>query len=361
MSLLFQNLPEEIISLSRKIYGRHFELDPKLADEYDNRQKRMMYNDILYNLGYLDAAVRLGDEKIFTEYSVWLYRLLCHLMKNFSRDKIRDQMTAHFSVMRSAVLEDPFFYDKEKAAVYLDLATEAVIRDCDEYTESGDFSMTEHFEIKKQYLETLLNNDTKKAMDFISDTLKSGVKLEDIYKILEGAMHDVGDLWHKNKISVDKEHYITSATQTAMSQFYPIIYSNTEKNGYLLLSCAVGSELHEMGIRMISDLFEYHGWDTVYLGAAVPMGDILSAIEENRPVLIALSVTMPPHLVLCKEIADSIRELYPRVLIAVGGRAFTTNRKIWEKWDVDVYAEDAQQLLAWAERAIAEKAGGKRI
>lgn len=361
MSLIFQDLPEKIISLSKKIYERHFEADPKLADEYDNRQKRMMYNDILYNLGYLDAAVRLGDEKIFTEYSVWLYRLLCHLMKGLSRERIRDQMTGHFSVMKSAVLEDPFFYEREKAAGFIDLAIEATVRDCDEYSESEDFSMTEHFEIKKKYLETLLDNDTKKAMDYISDTLKSGAKLEEIYKILESAMHDVGELWHKNKISVDKEHYITSATQTAMSQFYPLIYSKTEKNGYLLLSSAVGSELHEMGVRMISDLFEYHGWDTIYLGAAVPMGNILNSIEENRPDLIALSVTMPPHLVLCKEIVDSIRELYPKVMIAVGGMAFKSTEKIWEKWNVDVYAEDAQQLLEWAQRAIAEKAAGKRI
>lgn len=361
MSLLFQDLPEEIISLSKKIYERHFELDPKLGHEYDNRQKRLMYNDILYNLGYLDAAVRLGDEKIFTEYSVWLYRLLCHLIKGLSRERIRDQMTGHFSVMRSAILEDPSFYEREKAAEFIDLASEAVVRDCDEYSESDDFSMTEHFDIKKHYLETLLSNETQRAMDYISDTLKSGVKLEEIYKILEGAMHDVGDLWHKNKISVDKEHYITSATQTALSQFYPIIYSNTEKNGYLLLSCAVGSELHEMGIRMISDLFEYHGWDTVYLGAAVPKEYILNSIEENRPDLIALSVTMPPHLVICKEIVDSIRELYPKVLIAVGGRAFKTTESIWEKWNVDVYAEDAMQLLEWSQNAIAERSGGRRI
>ena len=361
MSLLFQDLPEEIIGLSKKVYERHFELDPKLADEYDNRQKRLMYNDILYNLGYLDAAVRLGDEKIFTDYSVWLYRLLCHLIKGLSRDRIRDQMTGHFSVMRSAILEDPSFYEREKAAEFIDLASEAVVRDCDEYSESDDFSMTEHFDIKKKYLETLLNNETKKAMDFISDVLKSGLKLDEIYKILEGAMYDVGDLWHKNKISVDKEHYITSATQTAMSQFYPLIYSKTEKNGYLLLSCAVGSELHEMGIRMVSDLFEYNGWDTIYLGAAVPKADILNAIEENRPDLIALSVTMPPHLMLCKEIVDSVRELYPKVLIAVGGRAFTTTEKIWEKWNVDVYTEDAQQLLEWAQGTITGKAEGKQI
>lgn len=361
MSLLFQDLPEEIISLSKKVYDKHFETDPKLADEYDNRQKRMMYNDILYNLGYLNAAVRLGDERLFTDYSVWLYRLLCHLIKNLSRERIRDQMTLHFKVMKAAVLEDPFFYEREKAAELIDLAAKAVERDYIEYAETGDFSPTEHFDIKKQYLETLLNNETQKAMDFINNKLKDGLKLEEIYKILQEAMYDVGDLWHKNKISVDKEHYITSATQTAMSQFYPLIYSNREKNGRLLLSCAVGSELHEMGIRMISDLFEYNGWDTIYLGAAVPQKNILISIEENKPDLVALSVTMPPHLLLCREIVESIRQLYPKMLIAVGGRAFTTTGKIWEKWDVDVYAEDAQKLIEWAEKTLALKAEGKRI
>ena len=64
---------------------------------------------------------------------------------------------------------------------------------------------------------------------------------------------------------------------------------------------------------------------------------------------------------LCKEIVDSIRELYPKVMIAVGGRAFTTTEKIWEKWNVDVYTEDVQQLLEWAQRSIAGKAQGKRI
>jgi methanogenic corrinoid protein MtbC1 len=245
---------------------------------------------------------------------------------------------------------------------FIELGKAAIVRECEEFTETERYSVSDYMDIKKEYLESLMNNDTRKAMEIIGNALKSGIKLEDIYtKILESAMHDVGDLWHKNIISVDKEHYITSATQTALSQFYPIIYSNTKKNGYLLLSCAVGSELHEMGIRMISDLFEYNGWETVYLGAALPKEYILNSIEENRPDLIALSVTMPPHLLLCKEIIDSIRELFPDILIAVGGRAFKTTDKIWEKWNADVYAEDAQQLLEWSERYIAAKAEGTTV
>lgn len=355
-------MPDDIIALSKKIYEKHFELDPKLEDEYDNTQKRLMYNDILYNLGYLDTAVKLQDEKIFTEYSVWLYRLLCYLIKNISRERIRDQMTAHFSVMKSVINDNATFGDKNMVSKYIDLAEEATIKECKEFTDTDIYSASEYLDIKKEYLELLLKNNTRKALKVITDTQKSGIKIEDIYtKIIESAMHDVGDLWHKNIISVDKEHYITSVTQTALSQFYPIIYSNTKKNGYMLLSCAVGSELHEMGIRMISDLFEYHGWDTIYLGAAVPKENILNSIEENKPDLIALSVTMQPHLVLCKEIIDSIRELFPDVLIAVGGWAFRTTDRIWEKWGVDVYAEDAQQLLKWAEKYIDEKAEGKSV
>ncbi|MGE4445721.1 MAG: B12-binding domain-containing protein [Synergistaceae bacterium] len=362
MSLLFQNISDNIIALSRKIYEKHFELDPRLEDEYDNTQKRLMYNDILFNLGYLDTAVRLQDEKIFTEYSVWLYRLLCSLMKDLSKERVRDQVTDHFSVMGSVIKDNSTFADKDLALRLIGLGKAAIVRECEEFTETERYSPSDYMDIKKEYLESLMNNDTRKAMEIISNAIKSGIKLEDIYtKILESAMHDVGDLWHKNIISVDKEHYITSATQTALSQFYPIIYSNTRKNGYLLLSCAVGSELHEMGIRMISDLFEYHGWDTVYLGAALPKEYILNSIEENRPDLIALSVTMPPHLILCKEIIDSIRELFPNVLIAVGGRAFKTTDKMWEKWNADVYAEDAVQMLEWAERYVAARSEGSPV
>ena len=48
-----------------------------------------------------------------------------------------------------------------------------------------------------------------------------------------------------------------------------------------------------MGSRMVAALFENDGWDSTYLGAAVPVDAMLQSIGEQTPDLVALSVTMP--------------------------------------------------------------------
>ena len=103
---------------------------------------------------------------------------------------------------------------------------------------------------------------------------------------------------------------------------------------------------------MISDLFEYHGWDTIYLGAAVPRKSILETIESEQSHLVALSVTMPQHLTTCEEIVYEIKKLYPHVLIAVGGRAFSMTNELWKKWPIDIYTTDARSLIKIAEEAV---------
>ena len=68
MSLLHVS-DERVNSLARIVYDKHFELDPKLDVEYDDRRKRLMYEDILYNLSYLDTAMKFNDDKIFSDYA----------------------------------------------------------------------------------------------------------------------------------------------------------------------------------------------------------------------------------------------------------------------------------------------------
>jgi MerR family transcriptional regulator, light-induced transcriptional regulator len=64
--------------------------------------------------------------------------------------------------------------------------------------------------------------------------------------------------------------------------------------------------------------------------------------------LIALSVTMPQHLRECETMVRSVKEQYPEVKIAVGGRAFETTSQIWKKWSVDFYSNTAAELIDWS-------------
>ena len=98
MSLLFQNISENESSIARKVFEKHYEVDPKMENEYDERRKMLMYDDIMYNLSYLHTAIQLDDDKIFVEYSLWLYHLLCNLMNDLNKARIKDQMISHYKI-----------------------------------------------------------------------------------------------------------------------------------------------------------------------------------------------------------------------------------------------------------------------
>ncbi len=114
-----------------------------------------------------------------------------------------------------------------------------------------------------------------------------------------------------------------------------------------------GMELHEMGARIVTDLFENHGWDSIFLGAAVLVDYILDSVRENHPDLVTLSVSMPQHLMDCEQAVREIRREFPDIKIAVGGKAFESTDDIWKKWPVDIYSRDARELLARADKICA--------
>ncbi len=357
MSLLMNYQDQRFTRIAQMVYKEQFRRDPGLERQMDERRKKLMYDDVVYNLSFLMTSVYFSDGRIFEGYARWLYELLCNLMKDLDRDRVMELMTGHYRVMSeilAAHAPEILTGDElEKAAEYLDLAIEVTTEAVTDIELSTSFTEGEYYDIRKAYLDSLLRSRTKTAHEIIRDTRKQGVPLEHIYeKILKSVMHEIGDLWHRNVITVDKEHYATSVTQTVMSGFFDEIFERPRKNRTLVAG-AVGSELHEMGIRMLSDIFEYQGWDTFYLGAALPEQAVLEAIGEHKPDLVALSVTMPPYLAACEGVVKAIRAAHPGVKIAVGGQAFDTTDELWKKWDIDFYSPSAGGLISWAHNTFA--------
>ncbi len=352
MSLLLSGIDPKLITLAQKIFDQQFASDPKLSLEMDERRKQLMFQDILYNFNFLSTAVNLHDERIFSNYALWLFELLCNLMKDLDRDRIKDQMVDHYHIL-SAFVDELFMSEQVALAQeYLQKAILVTEEAVDNIAVSEQFLQGKHVATRKAYLNALLRSETTKAIHIIREAETEGIPLEEIYEdIIRLTMLEVGELWHQNKITVDKEHYCTSTTQMILSLFYPVIFSQPSK-AKKIVACCIGSELHEMGGRMVSDLFEYNGWESIFLGSAVPVSSLVHAVEEHKPDLVALSVTMPQYLGLCHEAVLALREAYPDLLIAVGGRAFTTSNNIHERWPVDIHTNLATELIRWAEKVV---------
>ncbi len=63
----------------------------------------------------------------------------------------------------------------------------------------------------------------------------------------------------------------------------------------LLLAGALGECVHVAGVHAVMKLAAQHGWETVFLGPAVPVNTFVAAIAQNRPTLVALSYRLTPQ------------------------------------------------------------------
>ena len=354
MSLLLSHTDPKQIVLAQQIFDEQFAQDANLDREMDDRRKQLMFQDILYNFSFLSTAVSLEDDQIFSSYALWLYELLCNLMKDLSRPRIMNQMLDHYRILKSFTAKLFLPEAAEFAEFCIDRAcavTESAVDNPP--TVEKEFSGP-YYSLCTAYLDALMKSNTAEAIAVIQHADQSGLPLEDLFEqVIAPAMHEIGERWHQNKITVDKEHYCTSTTQMVLSLFYPKIFSSSAgSSSRTLITCCVGSELHEMGGRMVSDLFEYHGWDSIYLGAAVPVPSLLHAIDEYSPQLVSLSVTMPQYLDSCRDAVYAIREARPSIRIAVGGRAFSTSNSIYKRWPIDVYTTKATELISWADQMV---------
>ena len=348
MSLLRDFSSHQAKEIAQIVFDEHFKYDQQLKLEMDERRQMAMYQDILYNLSYLEIALTFDDDMIFQDYALWIYELLCHLMPDLTRQRVAQQMIDHYRIL-SDVLQQHLEPAKAKhMSRLLDLASSVTKEAINNSTSQSYITKGNYEKIQKQYLDKLLNNDTRGAIKVILEAVQSGTTIQDIYlNVFKDVMYEVGRLWQYNIITVDKEHYCTSVTQMAIAQFYDKIFSQPRINRNVL-TASVGSELHEMGIRMISDLFEYHGWDSVYLGASIPSVAMLNAIKEHNPELVCISVTMPHHLSECQHLIKSIKTKFPTIKIAVGGQAFSRTNQLWKKWNIDYFNDDVTSLLSWA-------------
>lgn len=204
------------------------------------------------------------------------------------------------------------------------------------------------------YLKALLQGDRDTASTLVLTAVENGVDIRDVYlHIFQAAQHEVGRLWQTDQITIAQEHFCTAATQMIMAQLYPQIFG-AERNGRSMVLACIGSELHEMGARMVADFFEMDGWDTYYMGTDVEGDSLIGALLEKNADMFALSITMPEGLTQAERLIAQLRadSRTAQVPVLVGGGAFQSAPQAWRTLGADGFAADAQQALAVAKLLI---------
>jgi len=106
-----------------------------------------------------------------------------------------------------------------------------------------------------------------------------------------------------------------------MSLVYPQLFSAEHIGKKAVISCAI-NENHQIGGKMVADIFELNGWDGHFLGANTPVPDQIQFIHDTRPDVVGFSLSIYSNLPKLVKHIDTIRSTFKDLPIIYGGQAF---------------------------------------
>jgi len=177
-------------------------------------------------------------------------------------------------------------------------------------------------ETYSNYFNSLIKGSKNECVAIFDEVIKSNVPVEKIYtQLFQRSLYQVGEYWEMNRISVATEHMATAITENLMIKLQPELFS-TERTGKKAVIACVANEYHQVGGKMVADIFEMYGWDGYFVGANTPNTELLRFIESKNPDLIGLSLSIYSNLPELKNTLVKIRQHFPDLPVMVGGQAF---------------------------------------
>jgi MerR family transcriptional regulator, light-induced transcriptional regulator len=191
------------------------------------------------------------------------------------------------------------------------------------------------------FADVLLGPSPREARIAALGMLDHGVQPRTLYlEVLGPALQEVGSRWQRGLISVAQEHLATAIVSSVMATVAPRLTESTVIGRRAVLACTDG-ELHDIGLRMVSDFLEADGWEVLFLGALTPPDALQRLVDESRPDVVGLSTALTTHLASTAASIAAIRQLKAPPFIMVGGRAYGDDPEVAFGVGADVLMADA--------------------
>lgn len=332
-------------SLSTQMFSEHsailesFGLDEKTMEEYSKNDITRLFYSVIAKRPYL-----------FTNYVKWQRSML----SNRAVPEIVLEM--NMEMFKKAVADE---LGPEARAIVMQYINEAHETVKSKLEKEVSFLKSElpYHDMASTYLDLLLQDHSDEAVSMIKKAMEDGqLKPIEAYKyIFTPVQYEVGRLWQVNDISVLQEHFCTSVTRGLMSWIRYQYDEGASKKDHTILAMGIGGELHDTGIRLVSDYFMLNGWRTYYVGGNTPMREVFKYLEEKKIDLLALSATMSPHLFMVKSTIEKTRERGHKTLIAVGGYIFNEDPNLQKVVGADIYAPGPEEALELVNQQLANR------
>lgn len=172
------------------------------------------------------------------------------------------------------------------------------------------------------FLAALVEGDRQQCRAIFGAWLAEGIDVRVLYQErIQRALYQIGVLWEQGRVSVATEHLASAITEGLLNLVTPRLMAMPKNGRSVVVSCTA-NEYHQIGARMVADLFEMNGWRSYFLGANVPVADVIALIRTKQPDAIALSLAIYFNLEPLLDALRLIRRNFAAIPILVGGHAF---------------------------------------
>lgn len=177
--------------------------------------------------------------------------------------------------------------------------------------------------ISDEFLQQLRAGNRTGCSALVKEFLEVNSSVIDLYELLfKPALYEIGRLWETNQISVATEHMATAITEGIQNELYDQLIVSKKINKKVVVAC-VENEQHQVGVKMVADIFESKGWESFFLGHSIPTNELVRFIHQHNPDIIALSLSIYFNFNKLLQMLTSLRAEFPTIQIIVGGQAFT--------------------------------------
>lgn len=201
------------------------------------------------------------------------------------------------------------------------------------------------------FFNALVEGDKEKCSSIVQSLLEDRIDLKDIYiELFQISLYRIGKLWDNHKMSIPEEHLATQIVESLISKFSPAVNHNGDRKA--VVTC-IDKEFHEIGAKMVANIFELEAWKTFYLGASVPTKEIVKFVKQIDPEIIALSWSLYLNLGRFLEVVEHLTRFFPTKKIIVGGQALAENPdKVLKKYKNVDYIDSLYALEDYLKKEL---------
>lgn len=185
-------------------------------------------------------------------------------------------------------------------------------------------------QIYAEKLFTALTTRNEQEAKQILDAVQSMFDLNTIFfQIFYPCLYEIGEAWYRGEIRIATEHYASAFIRGVLLnllQAFPV-YSSAP---LLLVGCAP-EEYHEIAPLMLAVLLRREGYQVEFLGADLPVEDLVMYAEDVSPDMVILSAGFDYTAQSLFNLQAMLNEIPSKPIFGYGGRYFNENESAREK------------------------------